>query len=402
MDFPVTSGVVKPSRNPSLFDGADGFVTKLNPAGSDAVYSTYLGTNSGTDEIFAVALDANGCATVTGWTVSSTFPTTLNAYDRTLADRQEVFVTRLNATATGYVFSTFLGGTGYDEGYGIAVDGSGATYVTGRTTSADFPTTPGAPQTTLGGGTLYDAFLAKFSPDGSSLTYSTYLGGDGNDFGWGVAVHSGGQAAVTGSSESSDFPTTSGAHHPNPVGSPDAFMTVLNTAGTEMLYSTYLGSTGADCANAVTFQPSGQVAVAGCTDNGGFPSTPDSYDPTQNSAGTDDIFVSNFDVGASGGNVAVGDLPVAEGWSVRVGPNPFRATATVRLALDREGRIAIRIVDVQGRSVRELTDQHLPPGDHTFLWDGRDDRGGDPGVGVFFVQAAGSTVRGSVPVVRIR
>jgi len=401
LDFPVTAGVVKPSRNPGLYDGADGFVTKLAPNGSSAIYSTYLGTNSGTDEVMALALDANGCATVTGWTTSGGFPTTATAYDRTLSSGHEVFVTRLNATASGYLFSTFLGGCAADEAYGIAVDGSGASYVTGYTTSADFPTTSGAPQRTFGGAGYYDAFASKLSADGSTLAWSTFLGGSGDDRGWSIACYTDGQCAVAGGVSSSNFPTTAGAHRTTPAGGADAFCTVINAAGTALRYSTYLGSTGTDCSNGVAFQPNGNVVSGGVTDNTSFPATVQAYDVCQNSAGLNDIFVSSLDAGVSGATTAADD-PVLSGASLQVGPNPSRSLAAIRLSIVRPGHVRLRIVDIQGRVVRELADRDMDAGRHDVTWDGRDDRGLDAGAGVFFVQAAGAVDTQSRSIVRLR
>ncbi len=398
VDFPVTPGVVKPTRNPGLYDGADGFVTKLAANGASAIYSTYLGS-SGTDEIMALALDPNGLATVTGWTTSGGFPTTANAYCRTLKSGKEVFITRLNAGATGYVLSTFLGGTGVDEGYGIAVDGSGATYVTGNTTSADFPTTAGAPQRALGSAGYYDAFVSKLSPDGTTLAWSTYLGGSGDEHGWGIACGSDGRAAVVGSATSSNYPTTPGAYRTTLAGGADAFCTLVNSTGTGWDYSTYLGSSGTDCGNGVAFQASGRVVTDGATDNTSFPAPSRVLDPNQVAAGSNHIFVSNLDM-AVGGSTAVGDGPLGRG-GLQVGPNPFRSVATIRLALERPGRARVRIVDALGRAVRTLADEEMTAGAHDLVWDGRGDGGQDAGVGVFFVQVSGAAGTGSRSVVHI-
>ncbi len=119
-------------------------------------------------------------------------------------------MTKLNPTGTALVYSTYLGGTGDDVGYGIAVDTAGNAYVTGNTGSTDFPTTAGAFQTTYGGGE-FDAFVTKLNPTGTALVYSTYLGGTGDDYGYGIAVDTAGNAYVTGVTDSTDFPTTAGA-----------------------------------------------------------------------------------------------------------------------------------------------------------------------------------------------
>jgi hypothetical protein len=186
------------------------------------------------------------------------------------------------------------------------------------------------------------------------------------------------------------------------AGVSDAFCTVVNPTGTAWRYSTYLGSTGTDCANGVAFQPNGHVVTDGATDNAGFPATAESYDPSQNSAGINDIFVSSLDAGV-GGTTAVGDGPPSVMSAIRVGPNPFRSSAAIRFALVRPARLAVSVVDVQGRVVRRLAEGAMEPGAHELAWDGRDDRGNDAGTGVFFVQAIGEARSvGSSTIVRLR
>ena len=160
------------------------------------------------------------------------------------------FLTKFNPQGSALVYSTYLGGSGYDLGNGIAVDSLGSAYVSGSTESTDFPVTPGAFQTACGGGTTggcYDAFVTKFNPQGSALVYSTYLGGSGNDYNPNIAVDSSGNAYVTGTTQSTDFPVTPGAFQTT-CGSArhceNAFVTKLNPTGSALVYSTYLGGSG--------------------------------------------------------------------------------------------------------------------------------------------------------------
>ena len=197
-NFPTSGPVQRSSAG-----GDDVFVTKLNPTGTALVYSTYLGgTNA--DIGNAIAVDSAGNAYVTGWTASANFPTTspLQAH---LKGSEDAFSLKLNPAGTALVYSTFLGGSGLDQGYGIAVDGSGNAYVSGTTASTDFPTTPGAYQTTDPAITV--AFVAKVNATGSSLGYATYLGGSANGDGRGIAVDGSGNAYVTGDTRSTNFAT---------------------------------------------------------------------------------------------------------------------------------------------------------------------------------------------------
>jgi hypothetical protein len=201
-------------------------------------------------------------------------------------------------------YSTYLGGSGNDQGFGIAVDSSGNAYVTGSTGSTNFPTTAGAFQTTYGGGSE-DAFITKLNPTGSGLVYSTYLGaggGFGNDEAHGIAVDSADNAYVTGSTNSTNFPTTPGAFQPtvpfkncSAVGCTTVFVTKINPAGSALVYSTYLGGSGEDGGAAIAVDAAGNAYVAGGTQSSNFPTTPGVFQPTPG--------------GVSGSSSGVGDVP---------------------------------------------------------------------------------------------
>src|SRR5438477_4149011 len=205
------------------------------------VYSTYLG-GSGNDEAWSIAVDSLGSAYVTGTTSSTNFPTTPGSFQTAFGGGSaDIFVTKLNAIGSALVYSTYLGGSGSEGGApGIAVDSLGNAYVTGGTASTNFPTTPGAFQTTLGGGT--DAFVTKLNATGSALLYSTYLGGSGGEGGmFRIALDTVGNAYVVGHTSSTNFPTTPGAFQTALVGNVSAYVTKLNATGSALLYSTYLG-----------------------------------------------------------------------------------------------------------------------------------------------------------------
>jgi hypothetical protein len=195
-----------PTKNPfQVASGGEVsvFVAKLNPTGSALVYSTYLG-GSADDAGYGIAVDSAGNAYVTGATVSTTFPTKNPLQATNGGGGSDAFVSKFNATGSALVYSTYLGGTDVDGGSGIAVDSAGNAYVTGATRSTDFPTTPGAFQTAYGG--VQDAFVSKLNASGSALLYSTYLGGSGEDESNGIAVDNSGDAYVIGETQSTNFP----------------------------------------------------------------------------------------------------------------------------------------------------------------------------------------------------
>jgi uncharacterized repeat protein (TIGR01451 family) len=229
-DFPTTPGAFQTS----LQGNFDTVVTKLNPAGSGLVYSTYLGGSGGGEGGGGIAVDAAGNVYVTGSTLSTDFPTTPGAFQTSLQGNSDTVVTKLNPAGSGLVYSTYLGGSGDENGGGIAVDAAGNAYVTGSTGSTDFPTTPGAFQSAFQGGGS-DAVVTKLNPAGSGLVYSTYLGGSGGDEGGDIAVDAAGNAYVTGGSGSTDFPTTPGAFQPTfGGGSMDSFVTKIEVPSADL------------------------------------------------------------------------------------------------------------------------------------------------------------------------
>ena len=190
--FPVTPSAFDTSHN----GGSDAFVVKLNAAGAALIYATFLG-GSGTDSGYGVALDASDAAYVTGDTGSSNFPTTFGAFDRVYnGGAYDAYIVKLNAAGAALIYATFLGGNNGDAGSSIAVDTSGAVYVTGYTESSDFSTTPGAFDTTFNLG--IDVSVAKLNSTGTALTYATFLGGSDYDYGLGIAEDEDGAAYVTG------------------------------------------------------------------------------------------------------------------------------------------------------------------------------------------------------------
>ena len=291
--FPGTAGSAIQS---TLGGGEDAFVTKLNAAGTALVYSTYLGDRS-LDAGSGIALDATGNAYVTGNTSSDNFPGTADSpIQSTHSGGFDAFVTKLNAAGTSLLYSTYLGGSGDDAGFGIAVDAASNVYVTGNTTagSNNFPGMAGSLiQSTFGGG-LFDGFVAKLNAAGTALAYATYLGGNGTDQGLGIAVDAAGNAYVTGSTESSNFPGTAGSAIQGTLGGgEDAFVTKLNAEGTSIVYSTYLGGSGTfDVGNEIAVNAAGNAYVTGYTESSNFPGTAGSA--IQNTLGLGDAFVAKI------------------------------------------------------------------------------------------------------------
>ncbi len=294
-DFPVTERAIQPA----LAGGWDAFVVALSPDGRTLVYSTYLG-GSGDENIDGsggiAVVDRN--AYVSGSTDSTDFPTTPGAFQRINAGSNDAFVARLSPSGQRLMYSTYLGGEGYDWAQAIAVDPFGAAYVTGGTGSILFPTTANAFQRIPTDAD--NVFVTKVNREGTSLVYSTFLGGVACDTGTGIAVDDGGRAYVTGATMSSDFPTTRGAFQTQIDGSPradfDAFVTKFNRTGTAVLYSTYLGGTGYDIGVAIDIDRDGSAYVVGNTTSTDFPIR-NAFQATNR--GNVDLFVTKLNPGAT-------------------------------------------------------------------------------------------------------
>jgi Beta-propeller repeat len=270
-DFPTTPGAFQTTPGDGFGRIQDAFVSKLNAAGSALVYSTYLGATDTAG--FGIAVDAKGNAFVAGFTNSANFPTTPGAFQTTYGGLGDAFVTKLNAAGSGLLYSTYLGGGGDDLATAIEVDAAGNSFVTGHTSSTDFPTTRGAFQTICGGcngaTNSGDAFITKLDPDGSALLYSTFLGGSGDETGNSVAVDATANAYVTGSTSSTDFPTTRNAFQAAYGGGiSDAFVSKLNAAGSVLVYSTYMGGNDIDNGTGMRFgasEPNGTTEAKSAT-----------------------------------------------------------------------------------------------------------------------------------------
>jgi hypothetical protein len=282
---------------PGLRGSSNVFVAKLSPDGSTLVYSTYLGGSStqflgdvGND----IAVDASGDAFVTGVTNSPDFPT-VNALQARMSGFQNAFVTELTPDSSALVYSTYLGGTGGDSGNGIALDAAGDAFVTGTTGSSDFPTVNPF-QPALAGFFATNVFVAELMPGGSALVYSTYLGG-GNDTGMGIAVDAAGDAFVTGSTSSRNFPTANALQPAlGGAGATNAFVAELTPNGSALVYSTYLGGGTYDIGNAIAVDASGDAFVTGLARSPDFPM----LKPLQSAlGGFQNAFVAELTLGGS-------------------------------------------------------------------------------------------------------
>lgn len=320
--YPVTVGALEPKANLGKNTVAtDGFISKLSPDGKSLEYSTYLG-GSGSDEIFRMLVDAQGHAYVAGFTASADFPTTSGVVQRKYGGNGsnsislaigDGFVAELAADGGSLKFSTFLGGSGDDPAFALALDPSGNVYVAGETTSNDFPTTPGAYQplpvnklTTSSSSptSATNAYVVKLNSDASQLVYSTFIGIDATQGAYNLAVDAAGDAYVVGQTSSTHFPVTAGVFQPaagHPANSiySIGFVLKLNPAGSALAYSTYLGNYS-EAVDSIALDAGGNAYVAGWSQSPNFPTTPGAFQTTHPEWGVNtSAFVSKINPTAS-------------------------------------------------------------------------------------------------------
>lgn len=337
-----------PLRNTNS-GGFDGFIAKYSSDGATITFATYLGGQND-DVAQKVAVDSSNNIYVTGFTLSPNFPTTTPLQGTNNGNR-DVFVTKLNATGTAFSFSTYLGGGADEIGYGIATDSTSNVYVSGVTSSANFPLQNPA-QTQFGGGGT-DAFVTKINAAGSALVYSTWIGGSGDDYASRVAVDSTGSATFTGNTFSPDFPLENTI--PGTAGSgSDAFVVRLNAAGSARVFSTYLGGNGEDFGNSIALDSAGNIYITGDSGSSSFPTAAALQ---ASSGGGSDAFILRIDPSRNLTNFVTVSAASFQGAQIApdsivagFGPNvasglalPGSATLPTEL-----GGISIRIRDANG------------------------------------------------------
>lgn len=363
-DFPVTSAAyqssnhgsggqpILPSYGGQAFLAGDVFVAKLNPTGTRVLAATYLG-GSQDDLVSSIALDGSANVYVGGYTLSNDFPVTPGAFQtsqRGFDSRNpffhlgDAYVSKFNSGLTTLVYSTLIGGSGDDSIASIAVDAGGDVYATGSTSSSNFPVTANAFQRTYRGPSAAggsndqlfgDAFVVKLNPAGTALVYGSYLGGEDNDFAYGIAVDNAGNAYVAGTTDSRAFPVTPDAVQSKFAGDGvqgfrelygDAFLAVVNPSGASLVYATYLGGSLDDIGFGIAIDTQGNVYVGGNTVSSDFPVTAGALQSRYKGNGPigrwkGDAFLAKYSgFAASGGSTAPVLSAITNGASNAVGP----------------------------------------------------------------------------------
>lgn len=295
LTFPGETGPEVPGPSP------DAFVIKLDSTGSRMVFVAFV-PGIVFDDNVPLALDPSGNIYIAGRTFGNTygdetFKATAGAFQTTFGGATDAWVAKLNSNGTSLIYATFLGGSGDEEARGITVDSSGNAYVTGSTTSANFPVTAGVFQgqcKVRNDGSCASAFVTKLNALGTRALFSSYLGGHGSQTGQGIALNQSGNALVVGGTDAKDFPTTAGTQQTAPAGAADIFVTQFSSSGSHLNYSTLLGGSGADIGRAIALDSFGNVFITGRTESMNFP-VKNAFQPRCSGPGC--IFVSKFSSG---------------------------------------------------------------------------------------------------------
>ena len=346
-DFPTTPGAY--DTTPPEY-GYDVFVAKLDGNLQNLLASTFLGGVQN-DDAYSISIDSSGNVYVGGKTRSTWFPTTPNAYDPTHNGIDaNTFVSKLDASLENLLASTFLGDYGWARS--IITDDGGNVYVAGEIYSSDFPTTPGAYDTTFNGRDDYDgdAFVSKLDSNLENLLASTFLGGVVGDHADSVAIDSIGNVYVAGITRSSDFPTTAGAYGTTLFGANDAFVSKLDSNLESLLASTFFGGNDRDSANSIYIDSIGNVYVAGETYSSDFPTTPDNYDTSYN--GGADVFISKLDSDLSVAQPDISISPISHNFgSVNIGST---STQTFTVTNIGNGDLGVGSLSITGTDASEF------------------------------------------------
>ncbi len=293
---PVTSGAFQTTNA----GGADAFITKIDALGASLLYSTYVG-GSGDEYGKGIIIDNSNNIYITGETYSSDYPVTPGAFQNTFAGgNYDIFVTKIDASGSSLLYSTYIGGSGRDGAADITIDNSNNVYITGHTGSSNYPITSGAFQTTNAGGLWgQDAFITKIDAFGTSLSFSTFIGGgSGDEYGRGITIDNSNNVYITGFTYSSDYPVTPGAFQNTFAGgNNDIFVTKIDASGSSLLYSTYIGGSDDDRGEDIKVNNTG-IYITGFTYSWDYPVTTGAYQ-TSYGGGTNDVIVTKLNPSAT-------------------------------------------------------------------------------------------------------
>ena len=350
-DFPLVN-----PYDASIGGRRDAFAAKLSSDGDSLIWSTFLG-GSANDYGYGIAPDRSGISYIAGITSSSDFPM-VNAYDPCLSGGSDAFIAKLGVNCDSIYFSTFLGGASADGGMAIAVNDAGNAFVAGITYSPDFPLVNPIDSSYNG---AYDAFIVKFASDGLTLAYSSLWGGSQDDVVREMDVNAYGEAYISGLTYSPDFPTVNAYQADQDSG--DAFVTKISPSGTSIVYSTYLGGNDLDYCRGIAIDNLGNAYLTGFTCSDDFPLL-NAYQVQQVYG---DAFITKIGPSTDIKYQPEAKIPTDYSFSQNY-PNPFNNTTVIYYNLPIDGHIRLKVFDILGRCVDVIVDERQQAGYHQVAW----------------------------------
>jgi len=360
-NFPTTEQAYQKS-----FGGYyDAFISKINLTDNELVYSTFLGGNSW-DSGNSIVIDNLGNAYLTGFTKSDDYPITADAVQDNFGGYSDAFVSILNSTGSEIIYSTFLGGSFKDYGHSIALDEHGSVYIAGYTLSDDFPSTNSAFQNSFGGGDFFDAFIVKMTPDGKELVFSTFLGGNDNDYANSIMPDNQGNVVVTGYTKSENFSVTNDAYQKNlaSIGQYDVFVSILNPIGSELVYSTFIGGHKSDYGRSLKLDNTGNIFVIGDTYSEDFPTTNSTFQNNFNGSFYN-AFITKLSTTISNIGYDYFIVPTYDLLEQNF-PNPFNPSTKIKYQLKTYSSVTISLYSLTGEIIAVLIDEEKDIGFHSF------------------------------------
>jgi hypothetical protein len=371
----------------------DGWVAKADASGVNLLWCSYLG-GSDVDYGLGIAVDDAGDVLLAGDTYSTDFPTTPGTFDESYngtPGTRESWVSKLAADGGSLIWSSFLGGEGglpnndWDYfGFDLILDAEGAPIVGNWTKDDKFPTTTGAWIESYQGN--QDGIVSKLSADGSTLLWSSFVGGNMIDAVGGLDIDGYGRIAITCGTSSSDFPVSADAYDESHNSNYDISVTLLDSDGGEMIWSSFIGASSIQVGYGCAFIPleENRLAVMGRNHSTAFPSTPGAYDETHN--GSADMVLFTLDI-SEGTWVSGHAAPSAAGFALGNHPNPFNPGTTISYQIaETGGRMSLDLFDTRGRHLQRLVETEAIEGMHQHYWNGRDGQGQALPSGIYFIR----------------
>ncbi len=379
--FPTTSNAY--SR--TLSGGNDIFVAKIDIKTNQILFSTLIG-GAGDEWAPNIVLDSQDNIIIAGQTSSENFPTKGNTFGSYTAGKYNIFVTKLKSDGSQLLFSTIVGGTNDNWPWDVAIDLSENIYVTGGTSSTDFPVSASAFGKTYKG--LHDAFLFKLKSDGSQLVYSSYFGGTDQDEARGVAIDKNGRAYITGCTRSTNFPITTDAYDnsyngggTNQYAWGDPFLSVMNADGSQLEYSTYLGGSNDEEAYGIAIDKQGSVYLSGVSTSSNYPTTAGAYDRSIN--GPCNVYVTKFSFNFQTDIKTENSVPQQFRLNQNY-PNPFNPSTVISYRLAVAVNVNLAVYNLLGQKIKTLVNSFQNAGEHSISWNATNNANSAVSSGIYF------------------